>query len=292
MKAGGLTGRTVVVAGATGAIGCATCASLLREGATVVAAGQNGEKLRRLEERLRPLSGRLHAVRIGGLGRNSWDRVLAETANRAGPADVFIHALGMVVPGAFLELSESDIESILRANFMSVVSSAAAVLPSMAQRRSGHFVVVGSLGGLIPMPFETMYSATKFALRGFCLSLHEELRPRGVTVSLVAPGPVRTPMLHLEGSDPRAALTFFDAPVEPETIADDIVGILHTRKREIVRPSLQRYGALAAGFFPGVFGALYPLLHAIGRRKLLRYRESTATPEDETRDHRTTFQTA
>ena len=292
MNTEGLRGKTVVVAGATGAIGKATCAAFLSAGATVFALGRDPVKLARLKGDLDASPDRFHLLPVRFQEEGAWDRVLTGVLRFSPGIDAFVHAAGQVVPGAFLELTGKEIDSMIAINFRSVVAAAGALIPHMAERRTGHFIVVGSLGGIVPMPFETIYAATKFALRGFCLSLHEEVRSQGVTVSLLSAGPVRSQMLAQEGSDLRAALTFVDAPVEPSAIARDIVALLGGRAREIVRPSLQRFEGLFVSLLPGLFGALYPLLTAIGRRKLSRYRRSLAKTEDYDHDCRSSAQAA
>jgi short-subunit dehydrogenase len=292
VKTDWLNGRTVMVAGATGAIGRATCASLLRSGATVIALGRDPAKLAMVRDELKCAPERFQVLPLNGSDPRSWERVLRSALRFNPSVDAFIHAAGKVVPGAFLELTHSEIDSIIDANFRSVVASAGVIIPHMLERRRGHFIVVGSLGGIVPMPFETMYSATKFALRGFCLSLHEEVRSMGVTISLVSPGSVRSPMLDREGADLRAALTFVDSPAEPAGIAEEIVLLLKSRRREIVRPSRRRLQAMLVGFFPGIFGTLYPLLAAFGRRRLLAYRRTQTGTQDHNHDHRQSIQAA
>lgn len=286
MRKDWLSGRTVVVAGATGAIGSATCSLLLSHGATVIALGRNLAKLALLKGKFKTRADRFHFLVVDGCDQHAWERVLKNGSKINSEIDAFIHAAGQVVPGAFLELTPDEINSIIETNFRSVVTAAGVIIPLMVERRKGHFIVVGSLGGIVPMPYETMYSATKFALRGFCLSLHEELRPQGVTVSLISPGPVRSPMLDLEGTDPRAALTFVDTPVEPARIAQNVVCLLKSRKREIVRPPLQRFAGFSVSIFPAVFGTMYPLLAALGRRRLLKYRRTLLDSEHRPNDHR------
>jgi short-subunit dehydrogenase len=284
-----IKGKTVVLAGATGAIGRATCGALLSQGATVVAVGRDPVRLAQLQEDLQAPSGQLLVLPADLSRENPWPAVLEKTLAARRAVDIFIHAAGRIAPGAFLELTDSEIDSLVQVNFRSVVSAARVFLPHMAERRAGQFIVVGSLGGIVPMPFETMYASTKFALRGFCLSLREEMRSQGVTLSLISPGPVRSPLLDMEGSDPRAALTFVDAPVEPSTIARQILRLLVRRRGEVVHPALQRVEALLITTVPGLFGALYPFLTAIGRRRLRTYQRSDA---EDPHEHAASIQAA
>lgn len=287
-----MKGTTVVVAGATGAIGRACCASLLSHGATVVGLGRSHAKLESLMRQQKDAADRFHLLPLRTWEPASWQLVVDYSSRFTSGIDVFIHAAGQLVPGAFLELRSGQIDAIIETNFRGVVTAASVILPHMVGRGRGHFLVVGSLGGIIPMPYQSVYSATKFALRGFCLSLHEELRHQGVTVSLLSPGPVRTPMLDLEGTDPRAALTFADAPVEPHTVASDMIRLLESRTREISRPRWQRFGGAFLSGLPTLFGALYPVLAAIGRHRLITYRPASRESEPDGYGHSQSIQAA
>jgi 3-oxoacyl-[acyl-carrier protein] reductase len=273
-----LNGRIILISGATGAIGKATTIRLLQENAKVIAVGTDGQQLARLAEELEAPSNRLTVVQINGTSESSWKMILDLAVKRYGRIDAFIHTAGVTFPGGFLELTSHEVRTLTATNFQCVVSAARVLLPPMLPRGSGHFIVVGSEGGLSPKPFQSLSCATQFALRGFCLSLHEEVRSSGITVSLVTAGPVRSELLDLEGSDFRAALAFLNRPVEPGVVAADISRLLQCRKRESVHPALYRIPAAVAGAFPGIFGRLFPILRRIGQRSLRKYRRSIIRP--------------
>jgi short-subunit dehydrogenase len=278
MVSDSLNGKIVLISGATGTIGKAAAARLLQENARVIAVGTDGQELARLADELKSAGDRLTVLQINGTSESSWKMILDAATKRHGRIDAFIHAAGLIFPGGFLELTSQEIRTLTATNFQSVVSAARIFLPPMLPRGTGHFIVVGSQGGLSPTPFESLSCATQFALRGFCLSLHEELRPSGVTVSLLTPGPVRSAQLDLEGSDFRAALAFLNRPVEPELVATDILRLLQCRKRESFQPALHRIPAALAGAFPGIFGLLFPFLRRIGQRRLRNYRRLIIRP--------------
>lgn len=257
--------KTAIVAGATGAIGRATCAALLRRGATVIGFGRDQERLDTLQRDLAPLNGRFTSVQMGGLSENSWHDAIRRALMLHSPVDLFVHAIGALIPGAVLELKDREIRAVIETNLLSVVSATRAIAPHMIARGSGHLVVVASLGGLVPMPYQAIYSATKFGVRGFCLSLHEELRPHGVWVSMVSPGPVRSPMLAVERSDPRAVLVSVGQPADPGRVAADIIRTIYRPSREIVDPGVHRFTGAIVNAIPEVFGLI---LSGLVRRRL------------------------
>jgi len=260
--------KTAIVAGATGAIGRATCAALLQRGATVIGLGRDQARLKTLQRDLAQLGDGFTPVQMSGLSEGRWGDTIQRVLTLQSPIDLFVHAIGILIPGAVLELREPEIRTIVATNLLSVVSAARAIAPHMIACGSGHFVAVASLGGLIPMPYQALYSATKFGVRGFCLSLHEELRPHGVCVSMVSPGPVSSPMLEAERTDSRASLASVGRPADPERVAEDIIRVIRFPRREIVNPGVHRFTGAIVNAFPDLFGFIFPGLQRLGRRRL------------------------
>ena len=126
------------------------------------------------------------------------------------------------------------------------------------------------------MPFESLYCATKFALRGFCLSLREELRPAGIEVNLISPGPVETEMLRTESTCDRSTITFVEHPLAPGDVADAILRMIRKPSPEVVLPARTKLVSLLMGIFPSLFTAAYPFLDLVGGLRLKRYRKRLA----------------
>jgi len=87
------------------------------------------------------------------------------------------------------------------------------------------------------MPYETMYSATKFGVRGFSLSLAEELKSTGINVSLISPGPVKTKLLDLEATDDKSTISFVNKPYDPKTIAKATLKLIQNPQSKLILPS-------------------------------------------------------
>lgn len=111
---------------------------------------------------------------------------------RFGRADVVVSNVGI---GFFGPFEEVDLEKALKCLEINVIGTAAifqAFLPSMRERRAGKLIAVSSLVGQIPFPFESIYSASKFAVEGLALSLRYEVEPFGIKVALIEPAQVST----------------------------------------------------------------------------------------------------
>jgi NAD(P)-dependent dehydrogenase (short-subunit alcohol dehydrogenase family) len=117
---------------------------------------------------------------------------VAEIITRYGRVDAVVLSAGWGVAGAVEDTTIDEAKAQLETNFWGSVRVAQAVLPSMRAQRAGRLVLVSSIGGVIGLPFQAFYTASKFALEGFGESLAYEVAPFGVTVTLVEPGNVRT----------------------------------------------------------------------------------------------------
>jgi short-subunit dehydrogenase len=113
--------------------------------------------------------------------------------SQEGHIDVLLNNAGTGLAGASEETRLSEARTVFETNFFGVMRVTNAVLPIMRKLRSGKIITMSSAGGFAGMPFRALYVASKFALEGYMESLRYEVRPFGISVSLVEPGPVSTP---------------------------------------------------------------------------------------------------
>lgn len=106
--------------------------------------------------------------------------------------DILIHAAGNAVAGPIEETSIEEALAQFDTNFWGVVRVTSGLLPSMRRSGGGLIIVIGSMAGMIPLPFQAYYSASKFALEAYCESLAFEVAPYGVRVCLIQPGDIKT----------------------------------------------------------------------------------------------------
>jgi NAD(P)-dependent dehydrogenase (short-subunit alcohol dehydrogenase family) len=116
-----------------------------------------------------------------------------------GHVDVLVNNAGYGVNGAIEEVSEDEFERIFQTNIYGLIRVTRAFLPHLRRRRSGHIFNVSSIGGLIGSAGWGFYNTTKFAVEGFSEALAEEMKPLGVRVTVVEPGPFRTDFLGRSG---------------------------------------------------------------------------------------------
>lgn len=177
--------HSVLVTGATGGIGRAIACEMASRGCLLTVTGRRESELRRLAGLLGP-SARALTADLTDLGE------VRTLVDRAGAVDVLIANAGVGIPEDLGMLSDAQIEHSVRVNLLAPAALARAVMEPMRKRGRGHIVFISSGAGLIATPGNgTMYTATKWGLRGLGLALRQELRGSGVGVSIVFPGPVR-----------------------------------------------------------------------------------------------------
>jgi short-subunit dehydrogenase len=203
------------------------------------------------------------------------DKLFTFTLQKYGRIDVLINCAGCLEPGEFSSLDVNQISKMIDVNFTSTLSITHKVLSVMKNQRSGHIINVGSLGGIVPMPYAAVYSATKFALRGFSFSLAEELKGTGVNLSLLTPGSVVTKMLDYEAQFDNSAISFVSKSISPMKVVDAVLNVINKPRVELIIPRSQSLGSKLLIFSPKVFSIAYKLLHRLGlsgkRKYLNRY---------------------
>ena len=117
---------------------------------------------------------------------------VAQVVKAEGRLDALVNNAGYGIAGAVEDTSIQEAQHQFDTNFFGMFRVTKAVLPGMRERRSGHIINMGSIGGLISIPFQSFYCATKFAIEGFTEALRMEVGQFGIRVALIEPGDHRT----------------------------------------------------------------------------------------------------
>jgi short-subunit dehydrogenase len=236
-----LAGQTALVTGATGGIGNAIAHALHERGARVLLSGRRGDVLEALAERL----GARAEVLVADLAMREGPSQLAEAA---GAVDVLVANAALPASGRVEDFDPEQIDRALDVNLRAPIQLTRALLPGMLERGHGHVVLVSSLSGKAASARSSIYSATKFGLRGFASGLREDAEQKGVGVTVVFPGFVSDAGLF---ADSGVRLPRWVGTRTPEQVAAALVrGIERERAEVDVAPLGLRIGTHMAALAP------------------------------------------
>jgi NADP-dependent 3-hydroxy acid dehydrogenase YdfG len=233
-----LTDKVVIVTGASSGIGSATAWEFARRGAQVVLAARRENELNARVEAMKGEGYRAVAIPTDVTDREQVERLARQTVEMFGRVDVLVNNAGMALRHTFTRNSTEEIEIILDVNLRGALLLTRAVIPGMLERHSGTIISVSSVAAHIPV--DPLYSATKYAIRGFSLSLYRQLLGTGVTSCIVSPGFVRTALnRHMRMPMPG-----------PEIVARAIVNLAVKPKREVIVPGYYHAAIFGEHLFP------------------------------------------
>ncbi|MEA2438297.1 MAG: hypothetical protein QOF65_2853, partial [Thermoleophilaceae bacterium] len=174
-----VAGRRALVTGASGGLGQAIARHLAGAGAKLVLSGRRADVLESLAREL--------GAEVAPADLSDADSVRA-LAEAHGDVDILVANAGLPASGRLRSFTAEQIDRALDVNLRAPIMLAHALAPAMVARGAGHIVLMSSLSGKAPAPGTSIYSATKFGLRGFAGALRAELHGTGVGVSAIFPG--------------------------------------------------------------------------------------------------------
>ena len=134
----------------------------------------------------------VHYLKLDIRDRESVDKAVGDIIEKEGRIDVLVNNAGMGIGGPLEFASEDEIREQMDTNFLGLVHCVDAVLPHMRKQGSGKIIALSSIGGLMGLPFQGFYSASKFAIEGYCEALRLETQSFGIQVVVLRPGDFAT----------------------------------------------------------------------------------------------------
>lgn len=204
-----------------------------------------------------------------------------ETAARAGRLTVWVNNAGVLVTGPAWTNTVEQRRLMLDVNVGGVMNGTIAAIEQMRDHGGGHVVNIASLAGLVAVPGETVYSATKHAVMGFSLSTQADLRLAGVDdvrISCVCPDGIWTPMIHDKLDDPEAALSFSGRLLAVDDVAAAVARVLDRPRQVTAVPRWRGVQVRIADAVPELALRALPVMVGQGRRAQRRFRRKGLPP--------------
>lgn len=179
--------KTIVITGSTSGIGEATAIYFANNNFNVIATARNPEKSEALKSH-----SNIHLYSMDVTNLDSIKKAVTQITNDFEKIDVLLNNAGYGLLSPFEITSNTEIKNIFETNVFGVMEVTRAFLPKLKSQKSGIIINVTSIGGLVTMPLNSIYHATKYAIEGFSESLIYELQDFGISVKLIEPGGVKT----------------------------------------------------------------------------------------------------
>jgi short-subunit dehydrogenase len=254
--------QTIVLTGASRGIGVHIARSLAKPGVRLVLAARSEAGLQTTADIVRELGA--EAVVVPCDVSNPDD--IARLAEVAGKVDILIHNAGIEQVCHAHEQDPDQAELQVRVNLIGPIRLTRAIVPGMIERGTGTVVMVSSMAGKSPTPFNAVYAATKFGLNGYASSLRIELLQTGVHVGTVCPGFVANTGMWADGG--HKAPTLF-SEVSPERVVKAVHAVIRGKPEVLVTPGPIRPMLALTQFFPRLDGFV---LKNIGVLRTMRAR--------------------
>jgi uncharacterized protein len=252
-----LKDRVVLVTGGSRGIGAEVARAFGAKGSAVAITARSEDELERTRKDLDAAGVNVTAVPADVTHVDSLRRLVAEVERACGPIDVLVNnaAAGETILD-FERIDSAAVEHAFRVNVLGMMWLTQMVLPGMTQRGEGHVVNMASQAGIVPVPFNTVYSATKHAVVGFSRSLRGEVRDKGVGVSVVCPTFVRGQRIELnfDGREPPKQ----SGTVTEEDVARAVIdAVVRDRGEVFVVKGLGKISDVAYALAPELFAKTY-----------------------------------
>jgi len=245
------TDQVVLITGASNGIGKQLALDFAKHGAVVIGCGRSIERLKDVLKEVRQASPSSLMMGCDVSDPEQVHGMIGKVLGDYGRVDILINNAGIGMRRPFAETSLATIEEIMRVNYFGAVYCTHELLPSMITRHSGHIVNISSVAGKIGTLNMAAYCASKFAMNGWSESLYHELKPLGVKVSVLCPGPVHTGFSRdFSDSEPKAPPSMF---VGSGDVSQAVMRVIERNQYELIMPRSLALLCWAKRLSPGLF---------------------------------------
>lgn len=224
-----LSGKVAAVTGAASGIGLACAEAMIAEGARVVFVDRDEAGVKKACEKHGKSA---IPLIIDLISPESCATLLPKTLEKAGKLDILLANAGTYIGGDLVEADSANIDRLYNLNVNAVVKNVHDVLPHMIERKTGDIIVTCSVAGHFPIPWEPVYSSSKWAITCFVQTVRRQVFKHGIRVAQVSPGPVVSALLADWPADRLQKAKDSGSLMEPTEVSDAVMYML-TRPRNV-----------------------------------------------------------
>jgi len=264
--------KVVWITGCASGVGLYLADQFAKKGYRVVASDINYQALKAAASERNWNSQTVMVRKLDVRKEAQWRKLLVDVLAKWQQLDIMLNVAGYLKPGNISELDAVEIDKHIDINTKGLILGSKVAAEIMIQQKRGHIINIASLAGIAPIPGIALYSSSKFAVRGFSLALAQELKPKGVSVSVVCPDAIETPMLTLQEDYEEAAMTFSgNKALTVEDIGHQIFNkVIPKKPVEVTIPFSRGFVAKLGGALPQVAFFLGELLTRQGKKEQQR----------------------
>lgn len=236
----------ILITGATGGLGRALVEQFATEENTLYLVARQEDKLKELVKHYQSDCPQMTYL-VADLSQSSSIQAVVSFAK---DVDIVVHNAGYGLFRNVESFSDDEIDNIFKVNVLAPIQMTTQLLPTLYQKGAGHIVFVASQASKMVTPKSSLYSATKFALRGYANGVRIEAKKHGVHVMCVNPGPIDTAFFAVADSTGQYQKNLENMMLLPKDVAKAIEQGIKKRKREVNLPTWMEIGAKFATLFP------------------------------------------
>lgn len=245
--------KIVVVTGGSAGLGEQIALEAARRKAIVIVCARRIQLIGKVREECERLSDKeSHAYQLDIANPDNVEEVYQKISQQVGTVDILVNCAGFGLFRNFTDFDMAVAEKMFQVNVFGLMYLTQKVAIDMAERGEGHIINIASQAGKMGTPKSTIYSATKYAVLGFSNALRLELKPFGIKVMTVNPGPIETEFFNIadEKGDYLSSVDWF--VLQPQPLAYKIVSAFDTNRREINSPFIIELASKVYTLFPHV----------------------------------------
>ncbi|PJZ70671.1 3-ketoacyl-ACP reductase [Leptospira perolatii] len=263
----------ILITGASGGLGKKLAEDAFAKGHEIFLTDINQKALSIFASKWKAEKKRVLVSKLDVTSAVEWKKVVDLAYKNWGRLDILMNIAGYLLPGYLQNVTSKDIDRHIDINAKGLMYGTREAASRMIPQGGGHIINIASLAGIAPIPGISLYSASKYAVRGFSIAVAQELREQNVFVSVVCPDAIKTPMLDLQKDYEEASMTFSGGKVLTVESVSKIIfdRVIPKKPLEVMIPTSRGLLAKIGNFFPNLNFLIGPSIRKKGRKKQASY---------------------